>query len=216
MGGFTVSDWYHGTHTHNVSSILAKGFSDRWPDDQESDPADPPCMHGGHLGNGIYVTRDPDIAAWYGPAVLRVRLPPATRLIYVDAPPRKKSIAYLTRKFGRELTTSRSPSKAIPASKRLTDSELVELLRHHYQRCWEKWSDSPSGEFRWPEKRDKHWRAQLSLASELRRRGFHGYGNPQSEMGVLIFDPRRIDVIGLTQHSEPSAMSVNGASPHPK
>lgn len=204
MNEVEALSWYHGTNDYDVPLIFADGFADRWPDD-ESTPSDPPCMRGGHLGNGIYLTRNPEVAAWYGPAVLHVYLQSATRLVYTDNPPAAKSIAYLAREFGRELIESRTPLQAIPASKRLTDFELVELLRYHYHQCWEKWSDSPSGEFRWPPKRDRYWRAQLSLASELRRRGFHGYGDPHSEMGVVIFDARRIDVVELTHYGEVSA-----------
>lgn len=198
------SVWFHGTNHQNVDSILATGFADRWPDDDDSEPGEPPGMYGGHLGNGIYVTQNLVTASWYGPAVLRVQLQPGTRLAFVNAAPRTRTINYLVREFGRELVAGSRPLKAVPQSKRLTDAELIELLRYHYQRCWERNWDSPSGEFRWPTKRDRHWRAQLSLASELRRRGYHGYGDPNEEMGVVIFDVKRIEVLGLEPMEAPA------------
>ena len=75
----------------------------------------------------------------------------------------------------------------IARNKSLTGRELVELFRYQYRRVW-----SPVG------KESVQWYGQAKLLGQFRsmliRHGYHAYGDPQDENGVVVFAEDRIEL----------------------
>ena len=81
----------------------------------------------------------------------------------------------------------------VPTNKHLTLGELVELTRYFYHRVWDRdWSVERSWKFSAQDRRDA--RALNKTVSFLKRYGFHGYGHPQDDNGIIIFAPDRIQL----------------------
>jgi len=64
-------------------------------------------------------------------------------------------------------------------------------MKNHYFKTWEA---KPCID-KWPADRIKHSKAIHKFAAQLNRYGYHGYGNPDDDNGVLVFDPSRIKVL---------------------
>ena len=188
----STDDWFHGTYAAAAEAILTAGFGKELHFEDGSYWQ----MKDGHLGAGTYITRDPALAAWYGSRVLRVRLQAGSRLIDVDPPADRRVIDSLRREFSQDLLTTVTLHKVIPANKKLTTRELIELLRYRYHATWDH-SDKPG--FRWDRKRTNHSKASLALASMLKRYGFAGFGEPTDENGLLTFAPDRLTALEVVE-----------------
>jgi hypothetical protein len=99
----------------------------------------------------------------------------------------------LKREFGHELLVTGDIRKVVPTNKHLTLEELVELTRYFYHRVWDRdWSVERGWKFSAQDRRDA--RALNKTVSFLKRYGFHGYGHPQDDNGIIIFAPDRIQL----------------------
>lgn len=189
---------YHGTSLKAAEKIAREGFK-VWFYLDDDEPGER-CCSGGNLGNGIYITHDWRVAlAIGGPVLLRVALHPGTKLLDASLPPDTSVIKYLRREFGHEVL-SKSPWKSIPDNKNLTLSEFIALFRYHYWTTWEKAYGTASETFyRWPAKRELHLRLVKAFRTRLVRYGFHGYGNPKDDNGIVVIAEDRlkpVEIIG--------------------
>ncbi len=184
---FQKNVFYHGTTLEAAESIAQYGFQVwREDDDGERYPS------GGNLGNGIYVSTDWRTALWFGPTLLQVGLRPGTKLLNAALPPDGKLLDSLKREFGREILT-KPAWKVLPQNKKLKLRELIALFRHHYQQTWEKdWTQDREGFERWPRQRELHEQLLHHFRSMLIRYGFHGYGNPLDDNGIVVFAGDRL------------------------
>jgi len=192
--------FYHGTSGENAKSIKEEGFKTQFFFDNEGDQEfwgdSHWCNYGGNLGNGLYFTCNWRAALWFGEALLRVELRPGTRLLLTSVEPDYKVINYLKKEFSKEILT-KSPFKVIPKNKRLKLNELVNLFRYCYWQVWEKpimrHEDDGGFEFRpWKRRRIVCDDLLHKFRSILIRYGFHGFGNPEDDNGIVIFSADRI------------------------
>ena len=181
--------FYHGTSWAAAAAIRDQGFRVWFRDDDVGRYAS-----GGNLGTGIYITQSPKVAAWFGPALLRVELRRGTRLLNAAVPPRLRDLDSLRREFGREIL-QRPPWKVVPRNKRLKRAEVIALLRYHYGNAWEReYAEDRDGIPRWPRRRELHARLSRDFRSMLMRHGYHGFGNPEDDNGIVVFAEDRLIV----------------------
>ena len=144
------------------------------------------------------------MAAWFGPALLRITAVPGTRLLNSAIRPDEKTLEYLQREFGREIL-KKSPWKVLPRNKKLMLPELVCLFRYHYWRTWDKaYSKDPYGCSKWPQQRLLHSRLLRDFRSMLVRYGFHGYGNPEDDNGIVVLAEDRLVLKEVVAHFDDS------------
>jgi len=183
--------FFHGTSKRNARRIVKEGFRD-W-----SWTADTPLlkykakrgidrwMHDGSYGRGTYVTCNWRSALFFGPVLFRVELQPGTRIMRIDLPPEGKTLDSLKREFGREILT-KPPWKVMPANKRLTLDEAIQLARHHANRFeGGPWGDARSR---------KHEKLMFDMRNILVRYGIQGWGEPSDIGGIVIFATDRLKV----------------------
>jgi hypothetical protein len=150
-------------------------------------------LRDGNLGKGVYLTCDWRTAVWFGPILLEATLTKGTRILDASPPADPNVLASLKREFGHELLVTGDIRKVVPTNKHLTLGELVELTRYFYHRVWDRdWSVERSWKFSAQGSRDA--RALNKTVSFLKRYGFHGYGHPQDDNGIIIFAPDRIQL----------------------
>ncbi len=140
-------------------------------------------MHGGVYGRGTYVTCNWRSALFFGPVLFRVELQQGTRIVRIDLPPEGKTLDSLKREFGKEILT-KSPWKVMPANKRLTLDEAIQLTRHHANR----FEGGPWGDPR----AEKHEKLMFDMRNVLVRYGIQGWGEPNDIGGIVIFATDRI------------------------
>ncbi|RPH50020.1 MAG: hypothetical protein EHM85_11910 [Desulfobacteraceae bacterium] len=178
--------FYHGTTFKAAESIAQRGFCVWFKDDEMGRYAG-----GGNLGIGLYITCNWKIALLFGSTLLRVAIHPGTRLLNSALPPDGKIIDSLQREFGREILR-KSPRKVLPKNKKLQLQELISLFRYHYYHIWEKYSGRDRNAYcRWKRHLD-NLRVFRSFRSMLIQYGFHGYGNPGDDNGIVIFAEDRL------------------------
>jgi hypothetical protein len=183
---FTSHVFYHGTSLSAAERIVQAGFRERFFDvDGEPD------WSGGNLGTGIYITANWRWALSFGPVLFRVDLRPGTRVLDASEPPDPKVIKYLPREFGRGMLTA-APWRAMPRNKQLTLPELVSLFRYHYCHTWEREYLDVNGDNKWTQRREAHEKLLRTFRSILIRYGFHGYGNPGDDNGIVLFSGDRV------------------------
>lgn len=179
--------FFHGTSLTAAEQIAQRGFrvwrneavgNEQWL-----------FSSGGNLGIGIYLSCNWHTAFLFGSTLLRVSLSPGTRVLDATVTPDLGVLEYLRREFGHAIV-SESPFKALPKNKQLKLNELVALFRYHYVRTWEKQYRDDWCE--WPRARRRHLRLLLKFRSMLIRHGFHGYGDPSDENGVVVFADDRL------------------------
>lgn len=181
-----AAQFFHGCRsTEDVASISSKGFrgdvvdqDGRWERD-------------GNLGKGIYLTCDWRTAVWFGHILLQATLTKGTRILDASLPADPRVIQSLKREFGHELVATGDMRKVLPNNKHLKLNELIELTRYFYHRVWDRdWTSEKSWKFSQSDKREL--RALEHCVSCLKRYGFHGYGHPQDDNGIVMFAPDRI------------------------
>ena len=199
LKNFDQHIFYHGTSYQNATGIIGRGYGEGV----------------GLLGSGVYITCNWLIALWamywkycdHG-AILRVGISKGTRILNSAKKPDRKCLQYLRKEFGEEIL-KKHPRKVIPKNKRLTQKEFINLFRYHYWNFQEKEKDrfGGSSRFFWDyipegaggEKRAKGTRFHKSLCfklvSDLRiQYQFDGFGNPEDEFGVVIFEGNHLKV----------------------
>lgn len=115
-------------------------------------------------------------------------------------PPERKALDGLTRRFGKEILTATDFRRAMPSNKSLTFSEFSALFRHHYRHTWHPTTHNFN---RWGTKRAAHARALEYCVTRLKHQGFHGYGHPADDNGIVIFQPERIrleEIVVIVPH----------------
>jgi hypothetical protein len=172
--------FYHGTSLEAAESIVRHGFRVWFEEDEIGRVA-----AGGNLGTGLYITCNWRVALWFGHTLLRVAIRPGTKLLNSVLPPDRKILNYLQREFGREIL-EKAPWKVLPNNKKLKLPELISLFRYHY---WHTWKKDCS---RWPRRRTLHSQLLSDFRKMLIRYGFHGYGNPDDDNGIVVFAEDRL------------------------
>lgn len=189
---FSHSVFFHGTSLERAASIAEEGFRAWFQEEDER-----PFASFGNLGVGVYLTCNWRIALWFGPTLLRAEIRPGTRILNAAVAPDAKLLTSLQREFGRDILR-RPPWLVLPKNKRLTLRELVALFRYHYWNSWEKdYGTAKDGGVKWTKQRDAHFRRLLDYRKILIRYGFHGFGNPRDDNGVVIFAPDRVALVEL-------------------
>ncbi len=178
--------FYHGCkNLEDLGSISTQGFRGDFFDEEGRWQRD------GNLGKGVYLTCDWRTAVWFGSILLEATLLQGTRILDTSIPPDRRVLRYLKREFGNELLVTGDIRKILPKNKQLSLPELVELTRYFYDRVWNRdWSTEKSWRFSACDRREM--RALHHAVSFLKRYGFHGYGHPQDDNGIVIFAPDRI------------------------
>lgn len=133
------------------------------------------------------------MSLWFGPLLLETVVQKGSRILDVSKTADIKTLRYLKKEFGAELLSCRDIRKIIPQNKNLRLKELVAITRHFYHLTWEKdWGNDSEGFSKWPPKRQKCFEALASTIKFLKQSGFHGYGDPTSDNGILIFAADRV------------------------
>jgi len=186
-------EFFHGTSLEAAEKIAKQGFRVWFHDDEIGH-----CPSGGNLGNGVYFTCDWRMALWFGPTLLRIAIRPGTKILNASIRPEDKVIDYLKREFGREILT-KPPWKVLPKNKKLRSRELVNLFRYHYRHAWER-QNRGKGSRDWPRKREVHQELLRNFRSMLIRHGFHAYGNPTDDNGIVAFAEDRLMLEEVVAH----------------
>ncbi len=180
--------FFHGCkNSEDLASITMSGFRGEFYDDEGR------WLRDGNLGKGVYLTCDWRTAVWFGPILLEATLTKGTRILDASPAADPHVLRSLKREFGHELLVTGDIRKVVPTNKHLTLEELVELTRYFYHRVWDRdWSVERGWKFSAQDRRDA--RALNKTVSFLKRYGFHGYGHPQDDNGIIIFAPDRIQL----------------------
>ena len=186
-----METFYHGTLPKYAGRIRAEGFRvgaiDLFGD------GDLVVIGGGNIGFGSYLTTDWRIALWFGPAILKIHLQRGTRILRLGSPPDKKVLLYLRKEFGKSLFDTETIDTVIPRNKRLTFSEYVALLSYHYEKTSNYfWKLKTIESHKRHTRKWMHVAAMHKLGAGLQRFGIHGFGEPKTHNGIVIFQPDRI------------------------
>ena len=179
-------DYYHGTLPGNVKSIQKEGFKNRiWRSEHGKRFGSGEC-----LGVGTYLSHDWKEALFFGEALFRVKLKQGTKIVDISKEPDMKVINSLGREFGQAvLKRSAEFHKLIPRNKHLRQKELIELTRFHY---FHTWGVRPRRHCQEYKLSNDHRPSLNKCLSMLRQYGFHGYGNPADDIGLVITCQDRI------------------------
>ncbi len=184
-------EYFHGTWTGHAYSIMSRGFElGHWG-------------HGHMRGRGVYIAQNLASAAlWtFGDIIIRCRLQPGTRILWIDGNFDQRVIDYLRREFGRELLEL-GPyfHKAIPPNKQLTRRELGHLTNYillHPRRF--------RGPLTYKGKRARYgdtWLYLSRLHEQIKRHGYDALGDRSfaywDSDEVVVFNPAR--VLPLSAH----------------
>lgn len=185
--------FFHGTRALDCNSIKQDGFKAGTHDEGRWVPA------WGLLGNGVYISCNWRTALWFGPTLLRVKTKPGIRILNIADEVDSHVLTYLKREFGAAIL-KQPPFKVLPKNKKLTLTEVVALVRYHYSKSY-AWVSTDGARI----SRHKHEHTKLldGLRSTLIRYGYHGYGDPNNDVGIVIISPDHLQVdnveISLTQ-----------------
>jgi hypothetical protein len=187
LDNFEKHVFYHGTSSEAAESIAQRGFCVWFEDDEYGR-----YHSGGNLGIGLYITCNWRMALMFGPTLLRVAIRPGTRFLNTALRPDGKILDYLQREFGREILR-KPPWKVLPKNKKLKLGELIALFRYHYWHVWEKeYGTDREDDAKWPRRRELHFWLVDDFRNILIRYGFHGYGNPEDDNGIVVFAGDRL------------------------
>jgi hypothetical protein len=184
--------YFHGTSRIVAQDILHSGFKLGWYTDDKN--AEKYFRGGnGNIGFGAYLSSDWRISLFFGPALIRVHLSPGTRILRISPKPNEQILRYLRQEFGRTILDPIPLHKILPKNKKLTLREYTALLHYHYYMT-QKYFWAPKSDL--TEKRyARKWKYVESmhrLGRGLKRFGFHGFGDPTTHNGLVIFEPHRI------------------------
>lgn len=91
--------------------------------------------------------------------------------------------------------------------------ELVALTRYHYNKTWEKdWTNGRDGLSKWTKRCERHSQALNSCISLMKQFGFHGFGKPSDDNGIVIFFPDRMileELIAFIPHNDHNKLAYN-------
>ncbi len=185
--------FFHGCKTEDdLKSISASGFRGDFHDEEGR------WIREGNLGRGVYLSCDWRTAVWFGFILLEATVQKGTKILDTSAKADPSVIAQLRREFGHEITESGDIRKILPKNKKLDLPQLVELTRYFYDKVWNRdWKSNKSWRF---SAKDKKAREGLDhCVSYLKRYGFHGFGHPQDDNGIVIFAPDRIKLVRVVR-----------------
>jgi hypothetical protein len=184
-------EYFHGTWAGHAYPIMSRGFElGHWG-------------FGNARGRGVYIAQKLASAALWtlSDIVIRCRLQPSTRILWMDGRFDQQVIDYLRREFGQELLDL-GPHfhKAIPHNKQLTRQELFHLtnfvLMHPRQF---------RGPVAYKGKRARYrdtWLRLSRLHEQIKRHGYDALGDRSfahwDSDEVVVFNPAR--VIPLSAH----------------
>jgi hypothetical protein len=201
--------YYHGTSALGAISISIDGFR------QLHDGLR--VWGHGAIGDGIYVTTSLETAGYFTgispltacrdthPYVLEVRLSPGTRILRLDGRYDPRVITYLRREFGKQLLSPKF-HLAIPSNKHLTGVELINLANYLWV-CGER--GMRGGIAAWAGHSD-----QGPLRRCLQQQHFEGMGCPESDVGIVVFNPSRLLAAGIFQLVECEGAGHTGSARH--
>lgn len=182
-----ISEYFHGTWTGHAYSIMSRGFElgHDWG-------------HGSNRGRGVYIAQKLESAAnwtWGDGIIIRCRLQPGTRILWMDGSYDQRVINYLRREFGSELLEL-GPQfhKAMPRNKQLTRQELIHLANYilmhpRRMRGWGKFKGKKARYF-------GAWFDLSRLHEQLKRHGFDALGDRSFQYWdsdeVVVFNPAHV------------------------
>lgn len=176
--------FFHGAKTpSDVADIQQHGFRSEYTDTEGR------WFRDGNLGVGVYLSCNWKTALWFGPILLRVTLLEGTRIFDVGQKPQQDVLQSMVRRYGKEILDVTDFRRALHSNKSLRFEEFSELFRYHYHQTWKAPTDFTTS---WKPARIAHSRALYKCVNHLRHCGFHGYGDPADDNGILIFHPERI------------------------
>ena len=182
--------FFHGTSALPAACIVVDGFRLLSESLRNFGP--------GYIGGGIYVTASLETAARFSSEVgyvLRVRLTPGTRILRLNGQFDQKVIDSLRREFGAGVLCSEF-DRALPQNKKLRRVELINLFNY-------LWEGELFGMFS-----DDHRQVRRHLAKSQ----YHGMGDTESSIGVVIFNPSRLILDSVLRWS-PSQQGLTAADP---
>ena len=179
--------YHHGTDDRLAYAIMTQGFKLG------------EVRHGRRLGRGLYITQRLESAVfWSHQIVIRCKMLPGTRLLWINEGYDRKIIRQLRREFGKEIVELGPQfDQAIPRSKQLTKNELIALCNYLFEtrskQLWQYGFKKQKG------KGAQFWNAwrQLSrLHEQVRRHGYDGLGDRSFQEWdsdeILMFNPSRL------------------------
>ena len=186
-----TGEYFHGTWAGYAYSIMSRGF-------------ELGRLRYGHArGRGVYIAQKLASAAlWtWDDIIIRCRLQPGTRILWLDGTFDQRVIDSLRREFGQELLDL-GPHfhKAMPRNKQLTRQELFHLTNFvlmHPQRF--------RGPLTFKGKNARYYRTWLRLSrlhEQIKRHGYDALGDRSfaywDSDEVVVFNPAR--VVPLSAH----------------
>jgi hypothetical protein len=183
--------YYHGTLLESAEEIAEQGFKVWFWDVPTEDAEGCYAASTGVLGNGIYISRSWESCLLYGKTLLRVSLKAGTRVLDLWPEPDQRVVNYLRREFGSEILRQ-APWKVLPKNKKLTQSEIINLIRYHFHESIDFNRPPEVMTDKKMQKQCLHSSLMMNFRSMLLRCNFHGYGENGDEIGVVIFSPERL------------------------
>jgi hypothetical protein len=177
--------FFHGSRDRDeVRSVFTQGFRSEFTDEEGR------WFRDGNLGIGTYLSCDWRTALWFGNTLIQATVTKGTRVLDTSIPPERRVLKYLSREFGREILEPRDPRTVIPRNKSLLQREFIALFRHHFQEAWHsKDTISEAGK---AGRTLKHAEMVHVFSRRMFHYGFHGFGHPSSDNGILIVQSERI------------------------
>jgi hypothetical protein len=182
--------YHHGTDDRLAYAIMTQGFKLG------------ETRHGRRLGRGLYITQRLKSAVfWSHQIVIRCKMLPGTRLLWINEGYDRKIIRQLRREFGKEIVELGPQfERAIPHNKQLTKNELIALCNYHFENRSKKLR-----QYGFKKKKGKgaqYWNAWLRLSrlhEHVRRHGYDGLGDRSFQEWdsdeILMFNPSRMTPI---------------------
>ncbi len=161
--------YYHGTQWLAAYYIMHRGFQ----------IGDVNC--GRDSGAGLYITPDPGFASNWGKIIVKCRLAPNTKILWLKEPD-PRVLKYLKKEFGAQILDL-DFYKAIPRNKTLTRNEFINLFSYIILKKKQKLFNRQRVFVRW-----EKFRARLG--DYLRRHKYDGFGHTDPEWPeVVIMNP---------------------------
>ena len=134
---------------------------------------------------------------WFGRVLLEATVEKGTRILDMRPQADPKTLQSLKAEFHHSITRGPDIRKVIPANKHLRLEELIELARHFYHETWDKPGDN------WSQRRQRAAKGLQSTVSMLKKAGFHGFGNPEDDLGIVLWASDRIRLVRVVKCLDP-------------